>query len=241
MNVYSCEPFRTRAYAEDLRWRCVWAIMVNGQSVHEAALRAGVCLKTAYNWWSIFQATGDVEKKTRADPPVEPILMDDLLLQYLLVLLDTDPTLYLYEALEKLHDATGARPSVATVCSTLKKLGWSRQIVARRALQRCQACRTDFITEVMMAIPRRCFVWVDECGCECNTCLRRRGWGPAGVTPVVRRHFREGRNTSCIAGVAEDGLVALRTTNGHVDGDGFFHFCLTDLIPEMQVFDCNVF
>lgn len=233
----SCEPERRKAYDADLRWRGIFSIIVGGATTDEVAVRCGVCRKTVLNWWDIFIQTGHVDPRRRAAPPVEQTI-DELTMTYIISILEMNPTLRLDELCTKIREVTGNEVSISTMCRQLHHIGWSRKAVQLVAKQRCSTCRVTFVAEVMLAFPSHVFVWVDECGCQCKDCYRRKGWSAAGVRPVHVQPYRpRGPNLSTIAAVATDGLVAVRATNQHVNGDEFFRFCLEDLLPECSPLD----
>ena len=59
----SFEPFRTRAYSEDLRWRMVWHKEALQCSYKDIASNLGVDKSTVIRIISLFRATGTVDKR----------------------------------------------------------------------------------------------------------------------------------------------------------------------------------
>ena len=222
--VHSLQGGRRKAYDEDLRWNAIFAIVADGDSIEDAARRCGVSSSTIMNWWRRFREAGGVSVRDRLHQRVERSL-DDLTAMVLLNMLEHEPALYLSEMCRRLQDIAGFEVHPSTICRTLHQLKWSRKVMQTFALQRCSACRADFVTSVMMALPMRTFVWVDESGCQCSDCQRSRGWAPVGVRPTRFRSYRSQNNISCLTAVDVDGIVALKTTDGHVDGHEFYVFC----------------
>ena len=108
-----------------------------------------------------------------------------------LTLLEHEPTLHLSEIRQRIEDVAGFVVDTSTICCTLQRLHWSRKVVQNVATQRCMECRVDFITEVIMVLPARAFVWVDETSCQCRDCLRNRG---RGLVEVRLTRYQKGRN-----------------------------------------------
>ena len=59
----SCEPHRTSAYSEDLRWRMVWQSEALGYSQIKVAENLGVDRSTVSRTMQLFSTTGSVSKK----------------------------------------------------------------------------------------------------------------------------------------------------------------------------------
>ena len=59
----SCEPHRTSAYSEDLRWRMVWQCMALKCTYDQVARNLGVDRTTVSRIVKLFETTGTVSKK----------------------------------------------------------------------------------------------------------------------------------------------------------------------------------
>ena len=59
----SCEPHRSSAYSEDLRWRIVWQREALGVSCSEIATNLNIDISTVKRVLQTFATTGDVCKK----------------------------------------------------------------------------------------------------------------------------------------------------------------------------------
>ena len=62
--ITSCEPRRTKAYSEDLRWRIVWQRESLRKSCKEVATNLGVDPVTVSTIVTRFRETGHVQKKS---------------------------------------------------------------------------------------------------------------------------------------------------------------------------------
>ena len=61
--AFSCQPRRTKAYNEDLRWRIVWQGEALGLSQARIAANLNVDRSTVSRILSLFRHTGEVNKK----------------------------------------------------------------------------------------------------------------------------------------------------------------------------------
>ena len=59
----SCEPMRTSAYSEDIRWRMVWQREVQGLTLERVAWNLSVDVSTVHRIVKKFEETGSVSKK----------------------------------------------------------------------------------------------------------------------------------------------------------------------------------
>ena len=80
-------------------------------------------------------------------------------------------------------------------------------------------------------------VWVDETGCKNKDSIRRAGYALRGMAPVCTRFLHQGKRVSCVAAVAEDGLIALDMTKETIDSSFFFDFVRGSLLPNMLPYD----
>ena len=60
----SCEPKRTSAYSEDLRWKMVYQSEILGLTYDSIAQNVGVDASTVWRTEKLFQETGNVEKQS---------------------------------------------------------------------------------------------------------------------------------------------------------------------------------
>ena len=64
-----------------------------------------------------------------------------------------DPGMYLYELQDQLHQALGVIVSVSTICRTMKFMGCTRQVIRHIAIQRSDAMRAKFMSEISIHDP----------------------------------------------------------------------------------------
>ena len=91
------------------------------------------------------------------------MLMGDFEQVTLLRLILENPGIYLEELLDHLLGIFGVLVSVPTICTTLKYMGWTRQVMHQVALQRSDALRVRFMAEISV-YNSHMLVWIDETG-----------------------------------------------------------------------------
>ncbi len=102
-----------------------------------------VCAKTVKRVVERFLSTGDVKPLPKRNGP------DRVLSEFEEVLIVQrvfeKPSMYLYELQHELLSSTGTWVDCATICRTLKRLGFSRKKIRYVALQQSEEKRIEFI------------------------------------------------------------------------------------------------
>ena len=81
-------------------------------------------------------------------------------------------------------------------------------------------------------------VFLDESG-VCTAESRRYGWARRGKRPIIERPAR-GRRLNIIGAIGLDGVRAIRTLEGYVNGEVFLAFLRDDLGPKLNPGDIVV-
>ena len=92
----SCEPGRTSAYSEDLRWRMVWQREAIGLPRSVVASNLGVDESTVFRTLQLFHSTGSVAKRKYPTDRAARILTSPCQL-LILDLVIQRPGIYLHE------------------------------------------------------------------------------------------------------------------------------------------------
>ena len=144
-------------------------------------------------------------------------------------MISENPSIYLCEVRQKLLDVTGVDASETTIiCRTLKRLGFTRKKVQHVALQRCDMLIAEYQAEVSM-YDSSLFVFVDETGSDSKDTLRRYGYSIRGY-PARRRY-------TAIGVMSTTSLLDCYVVEGSVDGDVFYNFVQTSLLPQLMPFN----
>ena len=68
--AFSCQPKRSKAYGENLRWRIVFKSEILGESIQDISLDLRIYGSTVHRTFDRFWATGDAKRK---DYPAEKV------------------------------------------------------------------------------------------------------------------------------------------------------------------------
>ena len=234
--IMSAEPGRTTAYSKDLRWRVIWQRLGMGLGYREIAHRLNISVGTAYNTFKLFEHTGSVEaKKARKRP--ELCKLDYHHQLYVIGLVLDNPKLYLHEVCHHVKEITNTEVSPATICSLLASYGITRKKIQHVALQRRVEYRGLYIANISF-FPKEVLVWVDETGCDNREMLRKFGYSIRGERAISQKLLVRGRRISAIAALSwTSGIIDVDLTTESVNGDAFYDFVCSTLIPNMYPYD----
>ena len=143
----SCEPGRTSAYSEDLRWRMVWHREALGCTYQVIAQNLGVDKATVIRTLELFHATGSVTKRCYPKERAFRKLTTPckLLISHLVV---QRPGIYLHEIQRELEDLLLLNVSISTICRFLYENGFTRERLRNVALQQDVFLREQFMSDV---------------------------------------------------------------------------------------------
>ena len=85
------------------------------------------------------------------------------------------PSTYLHEIQSRLLQITGTDASTATICRTLRRLGFTRKKLKYVAIQRCDILRAEYQAEVSL-IDSNMLIFVDGSGCDRKNANRKFGF-----------------------------------------------------------------
>ena len=174
----SFEPFRTRAYSEDLRWRMVWHKEALQCSYKDIASNLGVDKSTVIRIISLFRATGTVDKRQYPKDRAARELTTPAQL-FVLNLVVQRPGIYLHEIQNELEAFLMVKISVSTICRFLHKGGFTRQRLRTVALQQDTFLREQFILDVSSFSPEM-LIFLDETGADRRNSLRKYAYSLRG-------------------------------------------------------------
>ena len=110
----------------DIGWRVVWQRISLGLSFRHIAAQLQISLGTAYKLYARFEETRDVAPKKQG-PRRDSGKLDEFHETYIICLLAENPSLYLSELCQRIHDSTGTTVSGSTVCRLLKRNNITRK------------------------------------------------------------------------------------------------------------------
>ena len=231
----SAEPLRRKAYSTDLRWRIVWQRIAMGLTFRNVASNLSISIGTVHNIYKLFEQTGEVDPKKPCRRP-EQAKLDSYYQLLIIGIVLENPTMYLGEVCQLVQEVTATQISPSTICKLLAMHGLSRKKIQQVAIQRSVDYRAQFMVDVSH-FASDMFVWVDETSCDRRDMFCKFGYSFRSERATSRRLFARGRRISAIAALCSTGLLDVEVTMDNVNGDKFFDFIRSSLIPKMHSFD----
>ena len=231
----SCEPWRSSAYNVDLRWRMIWQRKALGLTYDTIANNLGVDKSTILRTVHLFNNTGSLLKKPYPKERASRKLTS-LAQQFVLNLILQKPGIYLHEIQEELQHSLLLEVSMSTLCKFLHASGFTRQRLQTVASQLDKSLRLQFSFNVSVYSPEM-FVFVDETGADRRNTLRKYGYSIRGKPPKRFSFLSRGKHISAIACMSTAGLLDVKTHAGTVDGEVFYGFVQTRLLPKLMPYN----
>ena len=237
MNGSSCEPRRSSAYSEDLRYRMLWQREALGLSYGQISQNLGVDKSTVQRTVALFNRTGSLSKRPYPKQKVRRKI-SSLAELYILNLVVQKPGVYLHEIQEELQEFLLLEISISTICKFLCKSGFTRQRLRTVALQQDQLLRQQFVIDISV-YSRETFIFIDETGSDQRNLLRKYGYSVRGRPAKTHVFFNRGERISAIACMSAEGLLDVRTVKGTTDSTEFYLFVQNHLLPHLMPFNAH--
>lgn len=141
----------------------------------------------------------------------------------------------MHEIQSKLLQTTGTDASIATICNTLKRLGFTRKKLKHIAIQRCDILRAEYQAEVSSLFDNNMLVFVDESGCDRKNSNRKFGYSLRGFPAKSFRFFSQGKRYSAIGVITTTTFLDCYIVEGTVNGDVFYDFVQFMLLPHLNL------
>ena len=194
--VTSCEPKRTKAYSEDIRWRMVYQLKLLGKTYSEIASNLNVDASTVYRIISLFDTTGDVRPK-QYPSNTGTVRLTDIDKFIILVLVVDKPGIYLREIQQQLAQDAGTEVDTSTICRFLHSSGFTRQKLVITAKQRSDELRAEYMSDMTVYLGHPEFlVFVDETGTDRRDYMRRFGYSMRGKPARTQKLLWRGERNS---------------------------------------------
>ena len=235
MSRTSSEPWRSSAYSEDLRWKMVWQRESLELAYSKIASNLNVDESTVIKTLKLFQTTGQVSKRTYPTHRAyrELIAPAQLLIMNLVI---ERPGIYLREVKKELEDSMMLDISVSTICIFLQKNGFTRQRLRIVATQQDTFLREKFILDMALYSPEM-FIFIDETGADWRNRIRKYGYSLRGKPAINHALLFRGERVSAISGMSINGILDVKLVTETSDGDTFYDFVQTHLIPHLMPFN----
>ena len=212
----------------------VWQREVLGYKYERVASNLNVDLTTVWRVVKLFKETGNVKKKVYPKDKASRRLTTPLELTVLHIVLQ-HPGIYLREIQTELFELTGAAISYSSICRLLSRVGFTRQKMKYAALQRDMRLRSQFVSDVSV-YNHDMLIFLDESGLDKCDGMLQYGYSLCGSPPVCQRFLARGTHISLIAFRSTAGVLDCKLMQGGVDGDVFYEFVETFLLPHLMPF-----
>ena len=171
--MMSCEPNRTKAYSEDLRWRMVYHVKMKGKSCREAGENLAVDPSTVIRTVTLFNTSGNVDKRKYPPNPGTAVLTEIDKIIILEIVLDK-PEIFWGEIEQILVAETGTCVDTSTIWRFLQASNITRQKMVMVAKQRSDILRAEYLLDMKAFRGHsEMLVLVDETGADRRNCLRK--------------------------------------------------------------------
>ena len=204
-----------KSYSEELRWRVVYIVCLEGKTIQEVSRDMYVSHSTVDRLVHLYRTTGDVKSLQDKHGPERKLSEFEELtvLQSFL----NNPGVHLNEVQQELLDITGTWVSLATICKTAHRLGLTRQKMKKIAIRRSEVLRAKYMAEIEAFDPDM-LVFLDETGCDKRNSIRQFGYGLRGITPVIHKLDTYGKRISAIGVMTTRGIEDTYLIEGNVRG-----------------------
>ena len=233
--AFSCEKNRTAAYSDDLRWRIVWKYEAEDKSQNRIAENLCVDKSTVSRTLKVFHQTGQVSKKPYPKEKSSRKLTKPAQLLILQLVLDR-PGIYLKEIQSELSSTLGINVEMPALCKYLHEMKFTRQKMSIRALQQDEFERQKFISDISL-LSIDMFIFIDETGADNRNSIRRYGYSLRGKPPLTHQLLVRGDRVSAITCMSSSGILDAKMVRGSTDGDTFYDFVQTYLLPHLLPFN----
>ena len=157
-------------------------------------------------------------------------------LKVLRLIVNAKPDLYLYELLDSLESYfPGIDVSASTIWRTLGRMGYSVKELSRRAIERNEATRMDFLLR-MQQYHQRQLIFFDESSYDRRISIRKYGRAPSGLRAPVSAFFVRGIRYSVAAALGLDGYIATSIQEGGLNAQDVYDFFADALVSALASF-----
>lgn len=217
------EQVHGRHASENTKYHAIYGYYVMKKTVGELATLYGKHASTIYKWIHEFEEKGSFShpsydrSKKFGEKEVEWLRR---------LYVNTDPTFYLDEAQHRFQQHFSMEISKSTICRVLQKIGFSRKVMEKRAIQ-IKNTEIEFYCSELQSLDWDLFniLFLDEVSFDNRDMGRSMGYSPIGERIIARgNHVRQTRiSLLCFMGVG--GLLETFSTDGTFTRKIFFEAC----------------
>ena len=222
------------AYSSDLRERIVQCYH-QGETMRTVADIFNVSVGFVHHVVDLHRTYGQV-----TNPYTKPRNGHRLLTfadeNYIRILIEARPSIYLDEIQEGLLLERRVQVSIATISRTLTRMRISKKSLSRRAAECNEQLRILWELEVADLEDPDLFVFIDESAVDNRTVQRSSGWSTIDTPSVSRCAFFRGKRHSVLPALSSNGIIALDIFEGSVNKERFLQF-----LSEQVVRSCSIY
>ena len=186
-------------------------------------------------WGSNFDTYGSVIPPS-LHPLGRPRILSDEEREALLAHVRANPDLFLAEITHYAHMVFGKRISASAVDRVLVRAGVTYKKLHRRAAERDEGWREEWLAYVLSHFTAEMIVAVDESSKDDRTIFRHYGRSAAGTRASIPANFVRGERYSVVAALSVDGYIGCKVVEGSVDMHTFTDFIIMEVLPKMNPF-----
>lgn len=234
-SMTSCEPARSSAYSDDLRWRIVWQTLALRLPVKQVSTNLCIDQSTVRRIRDKFGVSGQVQKRNYPAEKAYRKLTEPAQFFVLYLVLER-PGIYLREIRSELLSQLGLEITESALCKFLHKAGFTRQRLKTYAIQRDEVLRTQFASDVSL-YSKEMLIFLDETGTDRRDTFRKKGYSLRGKPARSQKLLVRGEHISALCLMSTEGILACKVARGSVNGDTFLEFVENLLMPNLMPFN----
>ena len=140
------------------------------------------------------------------------------------------PGIYLHEIQKELQVSLLLELSLSTLCKFLHTSDFTHKKLRTVALQQNKHLRERFSAKVSV-YTTDIFIFIDKTGSDARNKLRKYGYSIRGIPAKNQTFLVRGERISAIVCTSTAGLVDVKTIRGTANGEVFYNFVQTHLLP----------
>jgi transposase len=216
--------------SKDLKARVADAYSQGGITMREVAEMFGISLGLVHKVVACNERFGQGTHPYSPGPPGRRRTLNGIDTLFIREAIEAEPTTHLNELRHKLAIARDVHVSTATISHTLSRMGLTRKVLSRYAIERSESIRVLWEMQMAQYSDPDLFVFLDESAVDGRTGLRANGWAPSNIRAVERSTILRGVRHSILPALTSRGMIALEIFEGSVTKDCFLRFLRENIV-----------
>jgi transposase len=206
-------------------------LLQDGWEIDEIAGVLAVSGKSIARWKDNYEEYGDVAPRS-CNRGRRRILNHEMLDDLRSLIAET-PSIMLDELCEWLAIYHDQPISTSALSQNLLDAGYTYKMLRRAAAERDNAAREAWMDHVLTHYAADQLVFLDESSKDGRTIFRKYGRSLAGERAVEVVPLDRGTRYSILPALTLEGYIAIRVTEGSIDGAEFYDFVLEDVVRHL--------